>query len=283
MAKSKHAPALFEVLEKAKEAKGQLKVPAWVGTPASGSEASTPSVEADAPVAIRPAHPVPAVVAAADHAGGGDGAGEPLWSYDGQRLRVSLTKLSAGLVFAGLVVIFGGAYRLGSSVGASAGYESGRRSYEAATVATIEEARQQPVNEELVSSLRTASSAPVTGSRPTSGVSPDSASRTVGAPPAWVKGNTYVVVQEFRPDSGNDVWIAQGFFAEQGLATSVVTRSSGHLWLVTTEGYNYGDPAQKQLGKVLSQRVRDIGKAYQQAGGRYACEGYERTLTGDSW
>lgn len=280
MAKSKHAPALFEVLDKAKEAKGQIKVPAWVDGGRADSEASSPAVETEAPVAIRPSRPVPAVPTApsAAPAPADAGAGEPLWSYDGRRLRVSLSRMAAAAVAAGVVLAAAGVYRVGSSLGAAAGFEEGRRSYEAATVATIEQAKRQPVNEEVVGPLRSGSAAPSRGE-----TSPPAAAPRTTVTASWVKGNTYIVVQEFRPDSGNEAYVAQGFFAEQGVPTAVVKRSSGHLWLVSTEGYNYGDPAQKQLGKVLAQRVRDVGKAYQQAGGRYACEGYERTLTGDSW
>lgn len=287
MAKSKHATALFEVLNKKKDGeKANLRVPSWFSHPTEGG-AEAPGAAGEPPQDVQPpaakeVAPERPVVAAIEVNPAATPRGR-WFIHEADRVTVSLSVTSAAGVLVALLALISGAY----SVGSYWGEQSGRRAYLARTGDEIEQAKLAPPNAELLSALRdpslVATPNAVTASLGGPAASPAAPAHSGGPPVSWVKGNTYTVVQEFKPEGQDDARFAREFFAERGVATHVVTRPNGYHWLITAEGYNYKDSAQKQMGKVLAQRVKDLGKAYQDAGGRYSCEGYERTLSGDSW
>ena len=63
---------------------------------------------------------------------GGTGHAEPIWEFDGNRLRVSLTSLAAAVAVFALLLLLGASFevgrRQGHSGGLAQGYETGRQS-----------------------------------------------------------------------------------------------------------------------------------------------------------
>ena len=277
MAKSKRSPALFEVLGQSSEGAGaKMKVPPWwsrAGKPAAPAESETP-----APPEANPDAAPPEPVCEGK---------TPFVEFDGSRIRLCLTSLMGAMVIALLLILAGGAYRIGTSIGYEDGmrdgFRSGQEAYLADTRDEILTARSGPPRTDVINDLRRAPDESATGdaavagldSPPGEGVPPDG--------PAWVRGNTYVVVQEFTPNSGDDVLLAQEFLAERGVETAVIRLADGWARLITAQGFNRKDEAQSRLAEELLARVKKIGKDYWQAGGRYKFEGYFKLLKGDSW
>jgi hypothetical protein len=76
---------------------------------------------------------------------------------------------------------------------------------------------------------------------------------------------------------------SQAFLAQHGVETAIIQRDSGRTQLVTVQGFNRRDEAQNRLANELLERVRQVGKLYWEAGGRYKFEGYFKLRKGDTW
>jgi len=211
----------------------------------------------------------------------------PLVSLDGNRVSVSLTSVGVAVVVTCVVMGMIAAYGIGRNRGYESGFVAGADVYRADAIDEIEQARSGPVSVGLLQGLRSGpDSVDVEAPAGTfeSDVTDDvPGESSVDDGPVWVRGNTYIVVQEFMPGSGDDVLVAQGFLAQHDISTVVVARPNGGSWLVTTQGYNCQDKAQARMAQRLLERVGEVGKAFQSAGGRYGLEGYLRSLTGDAW
>ncbi len=268
MPKSKRGRSLFELLDEeegsASNAPGSLQrwgrlerptAPVTSGIKTSGTQGSPPSE--------RKAGPARAL---------------PFVEVEGDRFRVSFTSLTAaGAVFGLLVVLFV-VFWLGGKAGYRRGYVSGRLSYEAQAVDEIEVARSQPPASYLVEGLLPELDVEEVG--PTDGTAEaDSAVEM----PRWVRDHTYVVVQEFPNGNVEAANRARDFLATRGIATQLLRRVGGGLQLITTEGYNLKDPAQRQMAEELRRRVHAAGAQYYASGGGYRLEGYFKTLKGDGW
>jgi len=282
MAKSKRSPALFEVLGSSGEGTGaKTKVPPW------WSRAQGSAAPADSEI-LPPERERPDAVLQ-EPAGEGK---TPFIEYDGSRIRLCLTSLMGAAVIALLLILAGGAYRIGTSIGYEDGmrdgFRSGQEAYLADTHDEILTARSGPPRTDVIDDLRRAPAEGASGdaglagssvvgldSPPDEGTAPDD--------PAWVRGNTYVVVQEFAPRSGDDVLLAREFLAERNVETAVIRLADGWARLTTAQGFNRKDEAQSRLAEELLARVQEVGREYWQAGGRYKFEGYFKLLKGDSW
>ena len=274
MRKNKRGPSLFEVLgEKGNPNAASVRVPVWHETD-DRDESAEPSVPAN-PVAVEPVSDGAATSAVAVE-------------IDGDRIRFSLTSgMAAIAVFAALVVVVGtfawGNHR-GRQAGLRAGFESGRTSYEAATVDEIEAARNQPAATYLVSSLIVPSPDVVQGRAsddPAAGLGATTSDS--GSTPKWISGYTYIVVQEFSARNAASAGAAQEFLARYGVSTHRVEYESGAVQLMTTQGFNRKDPAQRRMADQLKEKIHTIGTEYFAAGGGYRLEGYFKTLKRDHW
>ena len=210
------------------------------------------------------------------------GGNVPFVELDGNRVRLSFTSVTAAVaLFAGLVVVLG-AFELGRSSGDEdgfrQGYAAGRESYATAAMSEIEAARSQPPAASLLSGLL---EEPQDNEAPAdTGTDEVSAESTQ---PRWIRGYTYIVAQEFSPGSLGGARQAQEFLARHGVATELVRYPSGVIQLLTTQGYNHKDPAQRQMANELLKKVHTIGAEYFAAGGGYKLEGYFKTLKNDTW
>ncbi|RME37169.1 MAG: hypothetical protein D6788_10050 [Planctomycetota bacterium] len=282
MGKRKRGPALFEVLggrphpatpappvsrDRDKPARGEVPSSAWKFGPSRVPEPpggvtgeGTPSEPA--PISTR-------------------------WiELEGDRIRVSLSSVGAALaVFVLLVGVFG-AYELGRRDAVerafALGYEEGRRYYEAQTVSDIELARRQEPQVEVIQSLLEPAATADAGSE-ASAASTAENPKPAESRQKWIAGYTYVVAQEFAAGREEDALEAKAFLAQNGVPTALVRYPSGAMQLITTQGYNLSDPAQRALAERLRERVRALGTAYFAQGGGYKLEGYWKTRKGDSW
>ncbi len=278
MPKPKRGTALFDLLaEEPVEGSDKLKVPPWWGRKPARSDTATDGAE------LAPAPPD----AARRPVELGDTTAEPgsaparFFELDGACIRVSLTTKSASIaVFAALVVIlgtFGVGRWIGEKSGFKSGYATGRESYAAGAASDIELARNQPPATHLVEGLLEERREPVGG--------PESASGRGGAADQtrWVKGNDYIVAQEFLADRRDDALRAQEFLGRRGVPTELIRLPNKRLQLMTTQGYNRKDAVQRRLGDDLLAKVHAAGEKYFSAGGGYRLKGYFKTRKGDTW
>ncbi len=201
---------------------------------------------------------------------------------DGDRVRISLTSLSGAIaVFVALVVVLGGfeaARRFGEREGFRRGHAAGRASYAADTVSEIEAARRQPPSTNIVKDLLRDADVPALSGLAIGGEASDEFPA-----PSWVRGFTYIVAQEFGGEHEEHARRAQGFLAEHGVETELVRYVSGSMQLMTVQGYNRTDPAQRRMADELLAKVHNVGAKYFSGGGGYKLDGYFRTLKGEHW
>ncbi len=263
MAKARRGPALFELMDDEGGAVAAPRTPRWWSSGRRSSPATQPTLR----LSESSAAPV-----------GSPGAAERLFEISGDRVRLSLTSVTAaGAIFL-LLAIFTAAYIVGARSGDRAGFQRG---YDAARAAAlpaeadeITMARALPAAAHLLDPLK-AANAPreEPKQRPAPVVTPAT---------GWVKDLTYVVVQEFPAGAIQKAHDARQFLAQRGVPAEVVTVAGG-VHLITAQGYNHKDPAQKKLAEQLLSKVRTIGAQYYAAGGGYKLEGYYKTLKRDSW
>jgi len=256
--KSKRGPSLFELLgEKGDPSSPAVRVPHW-HEPDDRDESTAAGTRTD-PVAVEPDSDEMAPSALAVE-------------IDGDRVRFSLTSGTAAIaVFAALVVVVGtfawGNHR-GRQAGLQAGYATGRASYAAETMDEIEAARNQPAATYLVGSLIESSPDVVKGraSDDPAAVPVETASDS-GSAPKWISGYTYIVAQEFSARNAASAGAAQEFLARYGVSTHRVEFESGAVQLITTQGFNLKDPAQRRMAEQLREKIHTVGTEYFAAGG----------------
>ncbi|MCH7813433.1 MAG: hypothetical protein IID40_05365 [Planctomycetes bacterium] len=210
----------------------------------------------------------------------------PLYEVAGGRIRLALTSQAMAVAVFGLGLLALAAYWVGLSVGHSRGvndgYEAGLASAQAEAMDGIQEARAQQPTERLFEGVGISPVAAVRGPEVTAD-SPKPATPPGGST-SWVRGYTYVVVQDFKTDAGDDVDRARRFLADNGIETVVLELTGDWKYrLVTTQGYNRDDPLQRDLAAKYLARTRRLGKMFFEGGGRYRLEGYFKKLTGDRW
>ena len=289
MPKSKRGPALFELY-----AKGRSDDPPQASGKQGGASGRSPLGESASAFKAT-------LSSLAKSIGGGDTpkaeADEPQpvsgrrssVQVEGGRVHVALSSRGAGLVgFVALLlacVAFAAGQWLGRQGGLADGRKQARESMQRTAVDEIELARSSRPAEGLFEGIGTS---PIVGrskAEPVAALAaaptPRTAGRTVQTP--WVKGHTYVVVQSFRGDARQDAIRAQEFLAQHGIETGVFGSGARGFRLIAANGFNRKDAAQRKLADRFLKKVRNIGKAYFKAGGRYKLEGYFATLKSDTW
>jgi len=290
MSKPKPGPTLFEMVSKGRPGvrARRLTLPRWWGASESAPQAST----------RRPTTPQ------TDPANGGpisdqDRLRAPLLAVDGPRLLISLSSVSAGVVVFVFIIVVAAAFLVGQSrgmrVGQADGFIRGQAAIESDALDGIEKARRSTPNVDIFAGLPTspvtdgskagdagragdpggpagASPAPSDGSEPADALNG----------PTWVKGHTYIVVQEFLDQDLAEAEKARDFLKEHGIASAVVTytgRSNYKYRLVTQKGFNRDDPVQKRLCDEFHEKIRVLGDLFVKGGGRYNLQGYQKMAT----
>ncbi len=272
MPKTKHGPALFDVLgENEGETLETLKLPRRRGDPVGEltGQSTKPASEVSSVERLRLAEPL-----------------EPpegktrLLELSHDRVRLSLTSKAAAVgffvVLVVLVLAFETGRRSGHGTGFASGYQEGRASFTAADLSEVEVARAQPPVTALVSELlATRETAP-------GRIETTEEYETIDAgEPGWVRGSTYIVAQEFSADHAGDAANARAFLAERGIATWPVVRDNGSIQLITTRGFDRRDPVERQRADAFLTRLHEAGVRYYAAAGGYRLKGYFKTLKGE--
>jgi len=296
MAKGRSGPALYELIRKGGEGgqPGRLATPKWWRTgPAEAPEARTPS--AHRPVADKADAAAKAPVVSLPVAQGTQGAssaaaapGQAAVEFEGGRVVLSLGTIPASAVIVGLLLIVVGAFlggrKSGFATGLGTGYQAGRDSILAETVDEIELARasaptEEPLFDDIGASPLNAGSP---GARPAGDREGDEGSPegTVG----WIRGYTYIAVQDFRADEHQAALAAQSFLEERGVETAIVELSGDYPYrLLTRRGFNGSNAEQKQRLAAFQVKLEALGREYLKSGGRHALKGYLVKLTQDTW
>lgn len=214
----------------------------------------------------------------------------------GDRLHVSLTPLTAAIgVFVISLVVLGAIFvgqRRGEKAALLRAASMASLPGGAGEVDAVENVRQQPPASHLVESLLEGNAKAAPGPRELDRAQPKAAPAVKAQPPVelaagprqgWVRDYTYIVAQEFAAGRDEDARRAQEFLASRGFVSQVVKLDSGALQLITLEGYNHKDPAQKKKADEILKKQRAVGVEYFAAGGGYKLEGYYKTLKRDQW
>ena len=290
MPKSKHGPALFEVFDKGtmggdapaasewhpKARKSVVKESASAFKTTLSSLARSLGGSSDDDNAPTPSQ--------------SSGDQPPMFAVEGGLVRIALSSRAAGVAIFGIMLAACVMFAVGQWVGRQSGFadgeQHGRLSVQRTAQDEIARARQSEPVRDLFEGI---GETPVHAGPPTLAASrpQPAANRSAEAPAqnetVWVKGNTYVVVQSFRGSAREDAVNAKAFLAQHGIESEIFGRPDTGYRLIATNGFNRSDATQRKLADRFLQRIRSVGTAYFDAGGRYKLEGYFATLTSDSW
>ncbi|MCH7526589.1 MAG: hypothetical protein IID39_04045 [Planctomycetes bacterium] len=217
----------------------------------------------------------------------------PLFEIDGGRVVFSFSSGTAGMaVFALALLVAAGFFvglRAGRQEGQESGFRAGVESVRAESIDGIEAARNAAPKSGIfngvgVSPVRSAGSAQPDRKREAERVRPQEPAakqaKPESGPSQWVLGHTYIVVQEFRSGDRADAEAARVFLRLHGVETAILASqgSYGHT-LVTLKGFNRDDPVQRKLCEEFHDQIRQLGKLFAEAGGRYDLQGYQKKVT----
>ena len=294
MRKQRRGPALFELLQGDRTQRAEILLPPGLRVVGSEPEDHDDEGHQVDTVAER-LRPTAEIAQPTD----GHRAVEPKEGFvelDGDRLRLNLTPVSAAVSLFAICLVILGAFvfgqRRGDKAGFLRGYAGSRESAAAGSSDAIEAARNQPPATHLMESLLKESPERGigdnrSGERSMAGLAPTTASaaRIAESPrnevTGWVRDHTYIVAQEFSTGREDDVRRAQGFLVDRGIGCEIVRLDSGAMQLVTTQGFDHKDAAQKKLADELLKKVRAAGAEYFASGGGYKMEGYYKKLKSD--
>lgn len=286
MSRPRGETALFDLLDGGAAGSGGI-APVRSNPSASGPAADAPrsAVSGEQPVVLGSARTGSGRSDAA-HGGvaSGSAARQPLFEFQDDCVRLTLTSVRTAVVVFLAIAVIVGAFELGGSrahkTGFASGFEAGRASYTADTMSEIQAARLGPVSPDVVAGLLTTRPATVLGAyqQAVGETTSSDAGET-----AWIPGHTYIVAQGFSAGRDADATQAQPFLASRGVETILVRFDSGASQLITVQGFNRTNPTQRTLADKLLERVHDAGADYFASGGGYRLEGYFATFKGDRW
>ncbi len=283
MAKTKQGPALFELLKGTREHRADARRQAPGEPPQDEVLVREDRRESRTPPGLPP--------------GTGESTRPPVESKErsfcevsGGCVRFSLTQRAATIVLAVVVLALVGMFYVGYHLGEVRGKEKGRRAVQARVADEIEEARRAAPTRNLFDGIGNDPTAAVTGrggEPPARGPAAAVGGNYVAHDVSWVSGHNYIVVQDFKSDAWSDAVRAREFLEENGVGTTILEleRSETYKYrLMTVTGFNLDDTVQKKLADEYLNKVRDIGQAYSEGGGRYDFQSaYFKKLTGNHW
>ena len=282
MPKPKDSLALFEIM-RSSEPQGPKKE---TSTASRQARTATPSEPPTADGQPSTTNGDLAAAAARNARPADDRPSRPWFEIAGGQVRFAFTSQGMAVAIFALALLVVAAYAVGLWVGNArgekAGYRAAKLDTQAAVMDDIQAARAEPPAESLFEGVGT--SPIVRRSTETAETLAVDLHPASADEPAWVRGYTYVVVQDFRADAWADVEKAQRYLLDNGIETAVVELDGDWKYrLVARQGFNRDDPVQRKLADEFLVRVRTVGEAFFQAGGRYRLEGYFKKLTADHW
>jgi hypothetical protein len=277
MAKSKEGPALFELIR-------NRPLDAAEGRQ---SRSAHPKAEVAAGSAGPPASPPPSPTSSAQP---GSQVDEPACEVVRARIRFSLTQSAATVAVGVTVAVLIGAFFLGYGLGEERGREEARAAIQRPIEDEIERARRAAPTQNLFEGIGEDPTRPVAHvDDETTGAAfvPPGETEYAASRVPWVKGYNYIVVQDFKSGARGDAARAASFLEENGVSCAIIELNSAGPYryrLVTATGFNFDDPVQKSLAEDYRAKVRRIGQAYSDSGGRYDFQSsYFMKLTDDTW
>jgi len=275
MSKSKHAPALFELIDSRSTRKGsdKLAVPKWfkrsetqpappeesTGTdPTSESTASAPAVRSSAAGTGAPFH---SVARSAEHTTG-QADRTPVFQLENGRLVLSLNPINASIAGGIILLVILSSFLIGQSTGSGGGDIQAP-----AAVDDIQQALKKPAKPDLLK----VGGNPPPDSR--SGSTKDQPAQTAGqtqekptprpersaGPPEREPGINYVVIESFKQEHKKSAehvkqWLQENY----GLETTL--ERSGDYWrLVTVLGFDYREAGQKEACQKFLDDLKALG------------------------
>ncbi len=275
MSKSKHAPALFELIDSRSTRKGsdKLAVPKWfkrseaqpapppestAPDPASEEAAAAPAVRSSAACDGMPPGPAPRTVENTT----GQANRAPIFQFEDGRLLLSLNPINASIAGGIILLVILSSFLIGQSTGSS-----GRDVQAPAAVDDIQHALKQPAKPDLLkvggnpppdvrsSSTKdqSAQTAGQTQEKPT-----PRPERTAGTPERE-PGINYVVIESFKQEHKKSAehvrqWLQENY----GLETTM--ERSGDYWrLVTVLGFDYREAGQKEACQKFLNDLKALG------------------------
>ncbi len=254
MPKSKKAPALLEVIRRgeAKRTRTEaLRKSAHSGPPIAGTD-SRPATGESGPT--RP---------------------EPWIKPRGDRVQFSLSTLSLAVVIAVALAVVGSGFVVGRSLGYRAGRQAVAERAMMISDDQFREIRRQAPEPGVLEDLDLVTE--------TGRMDPARQKRGArGAGGGVVDAVNYVWSARFnlRPAATS----AQSYLNEHGVGSVLVEQSNNKWLLISKDGFDYAIPEEKLACRKLTERIRELGRQYFEAGGRYRFDCFvKKKIPGDTW
>jgi len=152
----------------------------------------------------------------------------------------------------------------------------------------VERARRQPPRPEVLdlfgvpgAAVNARRPAPAPSSTPQTGTgNANQPTRLAGSAGGAQRrpGLNYVVIESFAPSRREDASAAQSYLAKNGVQATIEPSTNGWV-LVTTQGFTWGDAELERQVK----RIRQLGQAFFDQGGRYKFLCFAKLYQGKPW
>jgi len=282
VAKSKKAPALFELIDKRANGKGaeRLAVPKWfkgsqpAAPGAESPESATPADRPQQPQVSETQGPSPAPAASEPASVAGPVASPvelpgptdehpPVLRVRSGRIELSLNPVNAAIVAGVSILTLFCSYFIGQSVGAKSALDA--RASSPGRTDDIRQALNRPPDPGVLNVAN--HSKTLMQERTSDRQGHPSASKAGASPPAAGSSSAgqqaiinYVVVESFKLDNRKSAEYVQKWLTKQGLETRL--ERSGNRWqLVTTGGFNVNRAEEKAARDRLIEDLKSHGPA----------------------
>ena len=249
MPKSKNALALLEVLRRE-----DIK-PAVGGSndPSTGQSARPPATQGSAATGDSP---------------------QVLVRPEADRLKFSVSTLTLAMVIFAVFVVLAGAFALGRHLGYDSGWQAAADQAQSVADDEFLALREQPPNPGVLQDLDV-----VTDAVNREQVRQQRA--THAGQVGFIDDLNYIWIETFE-DQG-DATAPREYLKNNEIESTLI--ASGGKWvLVSNEGFDYRLPEEKAACLRLIARIKEVGRQYLQAGGRYKFTCYAKKKTpGSAW
>lgn len=293
MARSKHSPALYEVIDRSSAVKksATLKVPRWWRQDHHGSAEAPGAEDREKPATPSNQGGTVPYLKAVTHVDepdtSGDGrAGGSVVRVEGGRVRFSMNMASTAMVVGGVVLAVLASYQLGATIHGNRSATAGGEQ-----AGSLDAVLKSPVNPDalevgptpLVMTHKPSSpSKPVTPSKPAVTSKTPAGAAPAQQPAAGVSKNespdkaerlsglNYVILETFKATDYEEAVHAQTWLAESQKLATTLERQGDRLQLISAEGFDYTKPDGKDRCAKYCERVQALGKLYKKQFGAKA-------------
>ncbi|HSW45017.1 MAG TPA: hypothetical protein VLM89_05555 [Phycisphaerae bacterium] len=256
MPKSKHAPALFELIDTRGQTKAtsKLAVPKWF-------KSHSPTQPNREPVSAPRSAETPKVEKRPSVSGEPGVVRRLRMKLHGDRVQFSLNSTNvvvvAGVVLLALLTYYILGRNLGAGTEPAAGVAAGL-----AAIDPVSETLQQPANADILDPVRRATlmaTPPAATGEPKPAPEaklPEKAPTTPGVS----KGPNRILIESFKPADIKSAEFVLDWLGTMGLQTEL-RRAGDSIWLLTVDGYDLGQPGQKEVVDKLIEDLKSLGES----------------------